>query len=304
MRADLAARAALRGGVFTRGDALACGYTPDQIRARLHNKRWVRLRRGIFSVAPVPPGDPRVAAAALAALPGTAALSHATASGIHRLASVSAPSSEVHVTVPGAPARRSDGLHVHGRPLPPGSVLVQDGVRLTTKSRTVLDLSRTLPFGAAVVAVDEFMRLHPEGVVELEQLAEMEVGPLSARARHAVAFGDGLSESPGESLSRVAMVGHGLPAPRLQVWVGDADGVIGRVDFLWDRWRTVGEFDGRSKYRSVQDLWAEKRREDRLREAGFEVVRWAWADVVGEFGPVASRLRRAFARAARLSAAA
>ena len=79
----------------------------------------------------------------------------------------------------------------------------------------------------------------------------------------------------------MAISSHGLPAPQLQAWVGAEAEPIARVDFLWSEHATVGEFDGRTKYASRQDLWAEKLREDLLRAAGFEVVRWVWADVVG-----------------------
>jgi very-short-patch-repair endonuclease len=81
-------------------------------------------------------------------------------------------------------------------------------------------------------------------------------------------------------------------------------GLIGRVDFLWDQYRTIGEFDGRLKYDGErrQTLYDEKRREDRLREAGFEVVRFGWADVQGEARALGRRLPAAFARAARRAA--
>jgi hypothetical protein len=121
------------------------------------------------------------------------------------------------------------------------------------------------------------------------------------RAGRVVAFADPSSESPGESLSRVAIAAGGLPAPRTQAWVGSADEEIGRVDFLWAEERTVGEFDGRVKYGNPTALWAEKLGEDRMRDAGFEVVRWTWAEASGDFGGAASRIRAAFARAARRS---
>ena len=47
----------------------------------------------------------------------------------------------------------------------------------------------------------------------------------------------------------------------------------------------IGEFDGRVQYTETfgEDprtvLWREKRREDRLRRAGWSVVRWIWADL-------------------------
>ena len=41
----------------------------------------------------------------------------------------------------------------------------------------------------------------------------------------------------------------------------------------------MGEADGRLKYRSADDLYREKRREDALRTLGYRVVRWGAADV-------------------------
>jgi len=154
-----------------------------------------------------------------------------------------------------------------------------------------------LAFPEAVVVVEAalwtFSGLGPTLVAS----AQAAVGPRSAKARRVIEFSGNSSESPGESLSRVALASHGLPAPQQQAWISDDAGTIGRVDFLWPAERTVGEFDGRSKYERVEDLWAEKRREDRLRSQGYEVVRWIWRDVVGDFGPTAHRIRSAFARA-------
>ena len=88
----------------------------------------------------------------------------------------------------------------------------------------------------------------------------------------------------------------GLPAPELQREIVGAF-----VDFAWPAFRTVGEFDGRVKYgkylRPGQDpadaVVAEKIREDRIRDEGWRVVRWVWADLE-DFRVVAHRLRRAF----------
>jgi very-short-patch-repair endonuclease len=77
----------------------------------------------------------------------------------------------------------------------------------------------------------------------------------------------------------------------------DEAGLIGRVDFLWRKHRIVGEADGRAKYDRPQVLWNEKRREDRLRAAGFEVVRWSWDDITHRPELVSERLLTAFARA-------
>ena len=89
--------------------------------------------------------------------------------------------------------------------------------------------------------------------------------------------------------------------------VGADGGLVGRVDFAWPEHRTVGELDGRVTYgrggqdglperdrRSGEDaVWAEKIREDLLRDLGWFVVRWTWDDLWRP-GLVAARVRRAF----------
>jgi very-short-patch-repair endonuclease len=83
----------------------------------------------------------------------------------------------------------------------------------------------------------------------------------------------------------------------------DRTGMIGIVDFLFEMQRTIVEVDGRAKYRNDPDsLFQEKLREDRLREAGFEVTRLIWAELVGPPRAVAHKIRAAFTRAARRGA--
>jgi hypothetical protein len=117
-----------------------------------------------------------------------------------------------------------------------------------------------------------------------------------------VAFADAGAKSPGESRSRVAIVQAGLPAPVLQWEVLEDRRSLGFADFGWPWLRTVGEFDGEIKYgRLVRPgqapgdvVFAEKRREDRMRDTGLGVARWTWDELGPAFGPVADRIRRRF----------
>jgi hypothetical protein len=129
--------------------------------------------------------------------------------------------------------------------------------------------------------------------------------PYVRQARRVVAFLDGRSESVGESLSRVRIAEDGLPAPELQRQIIDARGrPVGRVDFCWEEHRTIGEFDGKIKYgrllkpgQSTENaVFAEKVREDKLRDNGWLVVRWLWSDLYSP-GVIRDRLLRAFERA-------
>jgi hypothetical protein len=102
--------------------------------------------------------------------------------------------------------------------------------------------------------------------------------PGTRQARRAIALLDPRSESPGESVSRVRLHQEGLPAPELQQDRYDEDGrIVARVDFYWEKQRTIGEFDGKIKYgrllkrgQSIEDVvFAEKVREDALRDLGW-----------------------------------
>jgi len=84
-------------------------------------------------------------------------------------------------------------------------------------------------------------------------------------------------ESPLESLARGVVVLAGLPEPTPQVWVRTREGDF-RVDLLDEANKVIIEADGKVKYASADDLWREKRREDALRDSGFEVVRFTFAD--------------------------
>jgi hypothetical protein len=114
---------------------------------------------------------------------------------------------------------------------------------------------------------------------------------------------DARSESAGESYSRILLGRLGIPAPIPQYEVWHRGVLIGRADFGWDEFRTLGEFDGKEKYgkpgqTTADAVFAEKRREDALRDLGWQIVRWIWADL---YHPeeLCQRLQRAFERGLR-----
>lgn len=165
---------------------------------------------------------------------------------------------------------------------------------------------------SALVAADA--ALH-SGQTTRAELARA-VGWVSGHPRTAMVGGfvdlaDGRRESPGET--RLAHVLHLMRlsvTPQFAVEDGDFKAV---VDFVVDGEAVVLEFDGRVKYgRSADEpdpygqrrepgqvLWGEKRREDRLRELGYEVVRVIWSDLDDPAAlarRIASAIRRARAR--------
>jgi hypothetical protein len=90
----------------------------------------------------------------------------------------------------------------------------------------------------------------------------------------------------------------GLPRPRLQVAFADRRERTAKVDMLSDR--VVGEADGAGKYDEPGALFAEKQREDWLRDLHkLEFVRWVPAEMRSRRGraEVVARFARAAARA-------
>ena len=290
--------------VLSRCQALAAGHSPAEIDALVRSRRWLALRRAVYLLQPCLPDDPVVrhavlvqAAALSTAVPVVA--SHRSAALLHGLPLVTAHSGEPVLTrvvergAPRGPGRRSARLVAV---VPEDQQVLVHGAPVTSVARSALDLARTVDDLDAVLVLDRALALVP--LQALVAVLDSQRGwPGSTRARRRLSFADGRAESALESLGRLRMAEQGLPAPQLQVTVGDAGGPVARVDYAWLEHRTVAEADGRLKYSGARDLWEEKRREDRLRDIGFEVVRFTWDDAFRHPAELAARVRRAFARA-------
>lgn len=296
-------------GLLFRPAMLAAGLTEKELRRLRADGRLTTVRPGVF----VPADDPRdddpttwhalAVRAAVGKVAADAVVSHVSAAVLHGLTVWGCPLGRVHVTRPQASGgRRTRRLHVHAAALAPDEVVEIAGVRVTSTARTVVDLARDRPFEQALVTADAALFRNRVIAAELAGAAAAVVGRTgSPNARRVVAAASGLSESPGETRSRVALARAGIPAPVQQYRVRGL-----RADFGWEQFRTVGEFDGKVKYgrglRPGQDpgdaVFAEKRREDALRDEGLQVVRWVWAELE-TFDVVAARLWRAFDRGRR-----
>ena len=258
----------------------------------------------VAKVASDPVGEQalRVAAALAAMGPGVVG-SHRSAAIIHGLDLLDRQQAEmVAVTRPprGSGSRSArPGICLCNATLPAGHVTVCRGVPVTSVARTAVDLARTSSFRAGVVVMDSALRDGKVSKAELHAvLTTCGRWPGLQRARQVVAFSDARSESVLESISRVAFHEQGLPPPILQAWVGDAEEMIGRADFLWRDHRTIGEADGAIKYADPSRARAQLRRDARLRQAGFKVVHFTWDEIIHEPGQVAASIRAAFHRRA------
>jgi len=255
------------------------------------------------TVAQGPAGAQRLRMASVLAVAGPGDVgSHHSAAAIHGLDLLGHQPGDLAVTrPPGGSQKARAGVHVHVAALPGGHVTVRNGVRVTSVARTVVDLARTSPFRDGVVVADSALRTRQTSKDELLAVAaDCAKWPGIQRARSVVDFCDGKSESVLESISRVAFRDHGLPAPELQACVGgDEDGVVGRADFLWRRYGTIGEADGAVKYADTRRAISQLRRDAALRRAGFQVVHFTWDEITRVPHQVAAAIREAFRSGAR-----
>jgi very-short-patch-repair endonuclease len=77
------------------------------------------------------------------------------------------------------------------------------------------------------------------------------------------------------------------------------DGKTYWADFLWIDAKVIGEADGETKYGSRDDLIAEKRRQQSLERAGWDVIRWDWFDAVVQPASMVGRIKEALGRGPR-----
>ena len=305
MRPQLAAVAATQHGIVTRRQALECGYNDDEIRGLVRDGTWTRVRRGAYAETHIWAAlDDRgqhalLTRAVLLKVEPPAVATHCSSAALTELPTWGTDLSRVHITRPLVHfGRIRAGVVHHEASIDPTDLIDVDGAPCTSPRRTALDVAREFGFEAGVVCADAALRRagsrEAADKQAMESLAEsMSTWPGGRPVLPVVRFADAGAESPGESLARMFLVAIGLPVPRTQV-VFRLGEFLARVDMLVDELGWVIEFDGRAKYRRKRDdcdpvvddgdvVWAEKQREDRLRELPEvrAVSRLVWADLFG-----------------------
>lgn len=274
---------------------LAEGYSDHEIATQRHSGTLQSLRPGLY----LPGVEAHSASAAerhRALISGFAGdlvagsiVSHTSAAVMFGLPLWNVPLRRLHVTRQRrAGGHRSAWVHMHAvaAELPVAHV---DGIQVTSPAQTVIDCARILPFEQGVILADSALHRALVTPAELEEALVGVRGCAGARrAAHVVGFADGLSESVGESRSRVMFRQLGLPAMQLQHHIYDEDRTeVARVDFAIPELRIAGEFDGRVKYGQLlkpgqtpgEAVFAEKRREDAIRHLRWIVIRWVWEEL-------------------------
>jgi very-short-patch-repair endonuclease len=278
-------------GPATRAMAGEAGISHKQLRHRdvVRLSRDTYLPRALLDDLPT-----RITAVLLTAPPGSV-VSHLTAGTLWGLAiPMQRGDDRVHLTVAtGSAVRGRSDRCIHRGPLIPGEVVERFGFRLTTPQRTWRDLAATLTPPALLAVTDQCLASWCTVADLQEQLALRPTGRGSARARLVLPVADPRAESPMESVLRWLLHAAGVPAPVLQQQISTPSGRF-RADLAWPEQRVLVEFDGdlhRERETFVRDL----RRQNALVAAGWTVLRFSSADVLGRAEEVVAQVLRALA---------
>jgi very-short-patch-repair endonuclease len=293
-----------QGGAFGAQQARHLGVTDLDIHSMVRRGEVVRVRRGAFVLPASLEGLRPEAAyavcvrAVLLSRTGETWASHHAALAVSDLPLVACDLTRFDVCAQVKAPHRRGVVLTHQLPVGEQPLVVR-GVRCVTTETALAQVAARSGLKAVLPALDAALNSDLVSIDGVRRSAvRLELGPRGqGRLDRALALADPQAESPGESLTRLLLAGLGL-AVRSQVRLFDELGLMGRVDFLVGE-KVVVEFDGLVKYEGAQGreaLAAEKRREDRLRAAGYEVVRLTWADL-DRPDRVARMVRVAVARA-------
>ena len=240
--------------------------------------------------------------AAVLACGPDAALSHRSAADLHGLRR--SDRSRIEVVVRGRTTRRHAGLHVHrSTTLTAADVTIIDGIPCTTVARTLLDLAAVVSPRALERALDqaEVLRVFDLGALR-EQIERNRGAPGARRLAAALdrhVAGSTATWSDLEELFLAAGRSAGLPAPEVNGYVDPHDREPGlRPDFVWRRARLAVEVDSRRHHMSTAAFEADRRRDLRLKGAGWEVLRVTWRHLIDDAPRVTATVARLLARQA------
>jgi hypothetical protein len=279
--------------IMSHSDLLNRGWSPFDVQRQIRRRELVRLCRGVYARrADVPSEEEmRHRLSALGhARRSDYAVSHVSAAVLHGLPVGGADLREVHVTRIGRGGQRHvAGRRVHSSPLDPRWCTVVDGVLVTTVARTLADLFKVESLQVAVSTADAalFQKKCTRSDLDMA-MAELKFHAGGPLARRAAALVDGCAESPGETRTRLLVNAGPLPKTDLQISVFDEQGrFVGRGDGGYPELGVLWEYDGKGKYERLLRLGqtplvallAEKKREERITELGWVVIRIDAADL-------------------------
>ena len=259
----IAALARQQHGIVTTAQLAEAGLGPNAVAHRVAAGRLVRIQRGAYQVGPISTehGDEMAAVLVTGGV-----LSHHTAANLWQ---IRPHAGAIHVTVTGPPPRRRPGVQIH-RSLSL-TAAVQDGLPLTTPTRTLHDLAAYLPQHDLDRAVEQAQVLR---LATRDQIAREMPRRGSRALRAALDNEPALTRSEAERRLLALIRQARLPRPATNVVVNGFE-----VDLLWRERRLIVEIDGFQYHSTRQAFERDRARDAALQAAGYRVIRVTWRQI-------------------------
>ncbi|GAA0921923.1 type IV toxin-antitoxin system AbiEi family antitoxin domain-containing protein [Virgisporangium aurantiacum] len=287
-------RAAARHlGLFTRADAMRCGFSEYQVRRRLGSGEWQRVYGKVFAFQGRQVTPLIMAAAAQLTVPGSV---------------VAGPSAALWYGLPAdgtirwlwtGPRGRASvpGVRILRDPLAKADICRADGIPITSTDRTVFDCLRLLPEDAAMQVMDRAIQQgwtnHGEMVRRLHDHAGRRGAPRLVRLIRAAGAG---AHSAAERRAAALLRSAGITGWAANVEIRDRAGLIGYGDLVFAAARLVVELDGWAFHSDAVRFQRDRTRQNRLVAAGWTVLRFTWADLHDRPEGVIATIRAALCR--------
>lgn len=264
-------------GVVTLHQLRLAGLGAAAVAKRAQAGRLHRVYRGVYAVGrPGLTQNGHRMAAVLALGPG-AVLSHRSAAGLWGLRPDSRP--RVEVAVPRQGVRSRPGIELHrSATLTRADTTTRRNIPVTTVARTIVDLGNVSSRREVELAVEqaEILRIFDRRAVEevLERVGPTRGSAAVSSVLRTLAHTSTLTESTLEEAFLQIVRDAGIADPETNARMTLPDGTPIRVDFLWRNERLAVEADGYAYHRTRQARERDTRRDQLLRLAGYEPLRF------------------------------
>lgn len=296
---EIARLAAAQHGVFSRGQALACGFNRRTVDRRLSSGLWVRLYAGVYRLAGTPATWRQSLLAACLAWGDGAVVSHLAAAALWCFPGFAQANLELSVPR----SRQRAHRHKVHRPmsLPPADVTKIDAIPVTTPARTLIDIAACVCAEVVEEALDDALR---RNLVTIRRL-RWRLEELGAGRRGSAVLANLISE---RSAARVVpqsvfetrllrcLRRARLPMPVVQHRVRTNRGVA-VLDFAYVDQRIAIEADGFRWHSSRQQWDQDRARANALTMLGWKIIRVTWTQLRDQPDDVTEAIRAILRRA-------
>lgn len=267
--------AALAESPFTLAQARDNGVSRRSLQGRVYR----RLGQGIYVRSGVEVCPPLWLAVAGLRMPPCSAISGLWAARLWGVDLLPADACDVEITIPrGRPLLRGCEIRTRRALLPPHDVVILEGLAVTSELRTAFDLARRGARDEAVIALDAMLYTRLISSSTLRRYIERHRGWRGVKvAADRLELAVNRAESPMETRLRLVLLDGGLPKPLVNESVCDEQGrFLARPDLRIGP--VIIEFDG-AVHRTAQRHREDVRRQNRLMQAGYVILRYTAADV-------------------------